>query len=163
MIPPNNCWWLSRCPSPQCLYFPSKFKWSPLWILPKFSLIPPFGFSVTTDPAFVLLKIKWSHPKSSPSLLQAINNGRSFSLCKHGYYSWEKICITFVFHLSWLFRRPKRSKDSAHAKFIFWGAGGGGGGEAEGKLRYILGNRKSSSGELLNEIVVTEGNLGTSS
>ena len=35
-------------------------------------------------------------------------------------------------------------------------------GGAEGKLRYILGNRKSSSGELLNEIVVTEGNLGTS-
>ena len=35
-------------------------------------------------------------------------------------------------------------------------------GRAEGKLRYILGNRKSSSGELLNEIVVTEGNLGTS-
>ena len=34
-------------------------------------------------------------------------------------------------------------------------------GGAEGKLRYILGNRKSSSGELLNEIVVTEGNLGT--
>ena len=34
--------------------------------------------------------------------------------------------------------------------------------EEEGKLRYILGNRKSSSGELLNEIVVAEGNLGTS-
>ena len=29
---------------------PSKFEWSHLWILPKFSAIPPFGFSVTTDP-----------------------------------------------------------------------------------------------------------------
>ena len=29
---------------------PSKFEWSFLWILPKFSAIPPFGFSVTTDP-----------------------------------------------------------------------------------------------------------------
>ena len=46
---------------------------------------------------------------------------------------------------------------------LFSGGRGGGGGEAEGKLRYILGNRKSSRGELLNEIVVTEGNLGTSS
>ena len=33
-----------------CLHFPSKFEWSPLWILVKFSAIPPFGFSVTTDP-----------------------------------------------------------------------------------------------------------------
>ena len=33
-----------------CLHFPSKFEWSPLWIVPKFSAIPPFGFSVTTDP-----------------------------------------------------------------------------------------------------------------
>ena len=32
--------------------------------------------------------------------------------------------MNFVFHLSWLVRRPKRSKDSAHAKFIFWGGGG---------------------------------------
>ena len=35
-----------------CLHFPSKFEWSPLWILPKFSVIPPLGFSVTTDPPF---------------------------------------------------------------------------------------------------------------
>ena len=28
VIPPNNIWWLSR--SPPCLYFPSKFEWSPL-------------------------------------------------------------------------------------------------------------------------------------
>ena len=45
----NNIWWPSRSPSP-CLHFPSKFEWSPLWILPKFSVIPPLGFSVTTDP-----------------------------------------------------------------------------------------------------------------
>ena len=56
MIPPNNFWWLSRSrrPSPPttCLHFPSKFEWFPLWILPKFSAIPPppFGFSVTIDP-----------------------------------------------------------------------------------------------------------------
>ena len=31
VIPPNNIWWLSR--SPACLYFPSKFEWSPSLIL----------------------------------------------------------------------------------------------------------------------------------
>ena len=36
-------------PPPPCLYFLSKFEWSPLWILRKFSAISPFGFSVTTD------------------------------------------------------------------------------------------------------------------
>ena len=41
--------------SPQCLHFPNKFEWSPLWILPKFSAIP----------SFVLPKIKWSPLKSS--------------------------------------------------------------------------------------------------
>ena len=50
MIPPNNFWWLSR--SSPCLHFPSKFEWSPLWILPKFSVIPPLGFSVTTNAPF---------------------------------------------------------------------------------------------------------------
>ena len=30
--------------------FPGKFECSPLWILPKFSAIPPFGFLVTNDP-----------------------------------------------------------------------------------------------------------------
>ena len=39
----------------------------------------------------------------------------------------------------------------------------GGGGRGGRQPRYILRNRKSASGELLNEIVVTEGNLGTSS
>ena len=69
--PPNNFWWLSRSPTP-CLHFPSKFEWSPLWILPKFSAIPPIGFSVTTDPPFC-------SPKNqvTPPPLQVINNDRS--------------------------------------------------------------------------------------
>ena len=50
---------------PPCLHLPSKFEWFPLWILPKFSAISPFGFSVTTDPPFVLLRIKCSPLKSS--------------------------------------------------------------------------------------------------
>ena len=37
-------------PPTTCLHFPSKSEWSPLWIVPKFSAIPPLGFSVTTDP-----------------------------------------------------------------------------------------------------------------
>ena len=48
VIPPNNFWWLSR--SPPHVFCSSKFEWSPLWILPKFSAIPSFGFSVTTYP-----------------------------------------------------------------------------------------------------------------
>ena len=53
-----------------------------IWVVPplnpsKFFSDPPFGFSVTTDPPFVLLKIKWS-PQNPPSPLpQAINNHRS--------------------------------------------------------------------------------------
>ena len=62
VIPSNNIWWLSRCPSP-CLHFPSKFEWSPLWILPKFSVIPPFGFSVTIDPPFCSPKNQVIPPK----------------------------------------------------------------------------------------------------
>ena len=50
MIPHNNFWWLSRSLSSRHVFFSSKFEWSPLRILPKFSAIPPFGFSVTTDP-----------------------------------------------------------------------------------------------------------------
>ena len=36
----------------------------------------------------------------------------------------------------------------------------GGEGAPRGQPRYILGNRKSASGELLNDIVITEGNRG---
>ena len=57
MIPPNNFWWLSQSPSPPLPPPPhhmssfSKQIWVvPLWILPNFSAIPTFGFSVTTDP-----------------------------------------------------------------------------------------------------------------
>ena len=37
-------------PPTTCLHFPGKFECSPLWILPKFSAISPFGFLVTNDP-----------------------------------------------------------------------------------------------------------------
>ena len=62
VIPSNNIWWLSPSPSP-CLHFPSKFEWSPLWILPKFSVIPPFGFSFMTDPPFCSPKNQVIPPK----------------------------------------------------------------------------------------------------
>ena len=45
---------------------------------------------------------------------------------------------------------------------FFLSSGGGGGGWGRGQTRYILGNRYSASGELLNKIVITEGSLGTS-
>ena len=52
--PATNFWWLSWFPpppSPAPMSSFSKHIWViPLWILPKFSAIPPFGFSVTTDP-----------------------------------------------------------------------------------------------------------------
>ena len=49
--PPINIWWLSRSPRPMSSF--SKQIWVvPLWILLKFSVIPPFGFAVTTDPHF---------------------------------------------------------------------------------------------------------------
>ena len=46
--------------APPCLHFPSKFEWFPLWILPKFSLIPLFGSQKRLIPAFVLLQIRWT-------------------------------------------------------------------------------------------------------
>ena len=63
--------------------------------------------------------------------------------------------MTFVFHLSWV---PREVKIVLMENFF-----SGGEGARRGQPRYILGNRKSASGELLNEIVITEGNLGTSS
>ena len=45
---------------------------------------------------------------------------------------------------------------------FFLSSGGERGEGGRGQTRYILGNRKSASGELLNKIVVTEGSLGTS-
>ena len=77
VIPSNNIWWLSRSPSP-CLHFPSKFEWSPLWILPKFQWSPLLGFQLRLIPPFVLLKIKWSPLKSSaPPAPRTISNDRS--------------------------------------------------------------------------------------
>ena len=131
--PRNNFWWLLRCPSPQCLYFPSKFKWSPLWILPKFSLIPPFGFSVTTDPAFVLLKIKWSPP--NPPHLLAINNDRSLRLCKPWILQLGKnlhnLCFSFILGILVI---PREVKTVLMENFFS-------GGEVGEQSRYILGNR----------------------
>ena len=49
------------------LHFPSKFECPPpLWILPKFSAIPPFGFSVMTDSHFFSSKNQVIPLKSSP-------------------------------------------------------------------------------------------------
>ena len=70
-----------------------KFEWSPLWILPNFSAILPFGFSVTTDPPFVLPKLEWSPLKSStpPPHPRAINYARSLNLnCP------TRIPVTFI-------------------------------------------------------------------
>ena len=63
--------------SAPCLHFPTKFEWSTLWILPKFSAIPPFGFSVTTDPSFYSPTIKWSPLKFSPP---GENNDQSLTI-----------------------------------------------------------------------------------
>ena len=68
-----------RDPPPQCLHFSSKFEWFPLWILPKFSVIPPFGFSATTDPPFCSPKNQVIPPKILPPKPQAINNNRSLN------------------------------------------------------------------------------------
>ena len=66
---------------PPCLHFPSKFYWSPLlWILQKFSAIPPFGFSVTTDPPYSFSQNSSDPPLKSfprPASRKAINNDRS--------------------------------------------------------------------------------------
>ena len=48
------------------LHFPSKFECPPLWILPKFLAIPPFGFSVMTDSHFFSPKNQVIPLKSSP-------------------------------------------------------------------------------------------------
>ena len=65
-------------PPSSCLHFPSEFEWSPLWIPPKFSIIPPFGFSVTIDPHFCFPKNQVIPPKIPPPPPREINNDRSF-------------------------------------------------------------------------------------
>ena len=152
MIPPNNFWWLSRSPFPPGLHFPSKFEWSPLWILPKFSLIPPFGFSVTTDPPFCCPKNQVIPPPNPPPLL-AINNDRSLRLCKPWILQLGKnlhnLCFSFILGILVV---PREVKTVIMQNFFSVGEGG---------TKVYFG--KSASGELLNEIVVTEGNLGTTS
>ena len=87
--PPNNIWWLSRSPPPPSLHFPSKFEWFPLWILPKLSVIPPFGFSVITDSSFC-------SPKYQVSPAQAINNGGSLTtLLSH--FTDQNECLNVAF------------------------------------------------------------------
>ena len=72
--PPNNVWWLLRFPPSRSSF--SKQIWVvPLWILPKFPAIPPFGFSVMTDPPFCSPKNQVFPPKILRS--PAINNDRS--------------------------------------------------------------------------------------
>ena len=55
-----------------------------IWVVPplnpsKFSAIPPFGFSVTSDSPFCSPKIKWSPLKFSAPLPKAINNDQSLT------------------------------------------------------------------------------------
>ena len=95
-------------PSPlPCLHFPSKFEWSPLWILPKFSATPPFGFSVTTDPPFFLPKIEWSPLKSSPPPAQVITNDRFLTFAIGGRcnrYFWDiRLEILMLHNFNMLF------------------------------------------------------------
>ena len=69
-------------PPRHCLHFPSKFELFPLWILPKVSVINPFGFSVTTDPPFCSPKsqvLPQNPPAPPPPPPQAINNDRSLN------------------------------------------------------------------------------------
>ena len=121
--PSNNFWCFSRSPPPPppppCLHFPSKFQWSPLWILLKFPVIPPFGFPVSTDSPFfssknrlIPRKIVCSPPPHPPS---AINNDRSlrsqnilvdsFAIPAKIYrmHAWELRLIVF-----WYRRDPER-------------------------------------------------------
>ena len=70
VIPLNNIWWALAIPPPTMSSF-SKQIWlypPPPWILPKFSVIPPFGFSVTTDPPFCSPKnqVIPQNPQPSP-------------------------------------------------------------------------------------------------
>ena len=60
-------------------------------ILPKFSAISPFGFSVTTDPSFCFPKNQVIPPKilaPSPPPVQAIKNDRSL-ITKENFVTFE--------------------------------------------------------------------------
>ena len=63
-------------PPPPRLHFRRKFEWLPLWILPKFSVISPFGFSVTTGPHLCSPKNQVI-PQNPP---RAINKDRSLRI-----------------------------------------------------------------------------------
>ena len=69
------------CNPPLILHFPNKFSAPPIWILRKFSAIPPFGFLVTTDPPFCSPKNQVIPPiiPCPPRPHRAINNDRSLN------------------------------------------------------------------------------------
>ena len=102
VLPPNNIWWPSRSPPHHVFIFQTNLSGPPSESFQSLHWSRLLGSQLRLIPPFVLLKIKWSPPSKS-SAPQAINNDRSLRLCKHGYYSWEKICITFVPYLSWVF------------------------------------------------------------
>ena len=83
VIPPNNL--LITFAIPPCPHFRIKFKWSPFWILPKFSAIRPFGFSVTTDPPLYSPKNQVISPKILAPPPQPINNDRSLSILNSSF------------------------------------------------------------------------------
>ena len=126
MIPHNNFWWLSRSLSPRHVFFSSKFEWSPLWILPKFSAIPPFGFSVTTDP------------------LHGINNDRSLMrfaiIMQHA---------NMAYHVQRAYKGPT-------IWLLRGGGGGGGIGDSRKKTSWslILSTRKILQGNTCHTIAL---------
>ena len=103
VILPNNIWWLSRSPPPMSSF--SKKIWVvPLWIPPKFSAIPPFGFSVATDPPFCSPKNQVIPSNILRSPPPAINNDRSPSVGDQGeifylLHWWHSFYYTYL-HLS---------------------------------------------------------------
>ena len=113
VIPPNNFWWLSWFPSPPCLHFSSKFEWSPLWIFPKFSAIPPFGFSVKTDPqrinnyrSLMRFALIMQHANMAYRVQRAYK-GSIIWLLSRGWYRWfqKKISWSLIWVQKSLLRK----------------------------------------------------------
>ena len=101
VIPPNNIWWPSRSPPHYVFIFQPNLSGPPTESFQSLHWSPLLGSQLRLIPPFVLLKIKWSPPNPPPFL--AINNDRSLRLCKPWILQLGKNCITFVFHLSWVF------------------------------------------------------------
>ena len=94
-------------PPSSCLHFPSEFEWSPLWIPPKFSIIPLLGSQLRLIPPFVFLKIKWSLPKSPPP-------------SRPGDKLWPVLC-TIVSRGDWL-GNPANMKVENNGAVVFVGS-----------------------------------------